>query len=61
LEATDQIIKAKASLNRIAIFTSPSTAQSKSEALDKLKAQGAEIIIGDINSSSDLSNAFQGL
>jgi uncharacterized protein YbjT (DUF2867 family) len=56
----DSIIKAKDSFGRIAIFTSPSTAENKPEKLDELKAQGVEVIIGDFKKASDLEAAFQG-
>jgi uncharacterized protein YbjT (DUF2867 family) len=54
----EQVIKAKESFGRIAILTSPSTAQNKAEVLAKLKNQGVEVIIGDTSNSSDLLNAF---
>jgi uncharacterized protein YbjT (DUF2867 family) len=56
----DSIIKAKDSFGRIAIFTSPSTAENKPQKLEELKAQGVEVIIGDFKKSSDLEAAFQG-
>jgi len=58
---TAAIISSKSSFDRIAIFTSPSTAESKAQLLDDLRAKGVEIIIGDINSSEDVSNAFKGI
>jgi uncharacterized protein YbjT (DUF2867 family) len=57
----EQIIIAKESFGRIAIFTSPATAQNKAELLEKLKSQGVEIIIGDTSNTSDLLNAFAGV
>jgi uncharacterized protein YbjT (DUF2867 family) len=56
----EQIIKAKDSFGRIAIFTSPSTAESKPQKLVELRAQGVEVIIGDIKKPSDLVTAFEG-
>jgi len=58
---TEQIVKAKDSFGSIAIFTSPNTAETKAQLFDGLKAQGVEIIVGDITKSEDLSNAFQGI
>ncbi|KAF8846417.1 NAD(P)-binding protein [Acephala macrosclerotiorum] len=58
---TEQIILAKESFGRIAIFTSPSTAENKPEVLDKLRAQGVEVIIGDVKNSQDLLKAFEGI
>lgn len=58
---TEQILLAKESFGRIAIFTSPNTAEKKPEVLDKLRAQGVEVIIGDVKNSQDLLKAFEGL
>jgi nucleoside-diphosphate-sugar epimerase len=58
---TEQIVKSKDHFGRIAIFTSPKTAQSKAQTLDKLRAQGVEVIIGEVENSEDLLNAFKGL
>ncbi len=57
----EEIIKAKDSFGRIAIFTSPNSAEKKSKQLDELKAQGVEVIVGDVNNSEDLLKAFEGL
>lgn len=42
----------------IAIFTSPSTAASKSQLLADLAARGAEILTGDITSAADIRSAY---
>ena len=57
----DQIIKAKDSFGSVAIFTSPATAEKKSKELDELRAKGVKVIIGDVQNSEDLLNAFQGI
>lgn len=57
----DQIIKAKDSFGNIAIFTSPRTAETKSELLDGLRSKGVGVIVGDVNKSEDLLKAFQGV
>ncbi|KAE8452069.1 hypothetical protein EG329_002235 [Mollisiaceae sp. DMI_Dod_QoI] len=57
----EEIIKAKDSFGRIAIFTSPNSAEKKSKQLDELKAQGVEVIVGDVNNSEDLLKAFEGI
>lgn len=57
----EQIIKAKENFGRIAIFTSPSSASSKSSVLEKLKSQGVEIIIGDTANDEELLKAFEGI
>lgn len=56
-----QILLAKSSFGRIAIFTSPSTAENKADVLANLKSQGVEIFIGDTSSSTDLLSAFKGI
>ena len=56
----DQIVKAKDSFGNIAIFTSPRTAETKSELLDSLRSQGVGVIVGDVNKPEDLQKAFQG-
>jgi len=58
---TSAIISSKASFGRIAIFTSPTTAESKVQHLDDLRAKGAEIFVGDINNEEDPLNAFKGI
>jgi len=58
---TEQIVLAKESFGRIAIFTSPSTSEKKPQVLDKLRAQGVEVIIGDVKNSQDLLKAFEGI
>ncbi|KAN0101431.1 isoflavone reductase family protein [Hyaloscypha variabilis] len=57
----EQIIKAKSSFGRIAIFTSPSTATTKSEKLEALKEDGVEVIIGDAADEEALVKAFDGI
>jgi len=56
----EQIINAKSSFGRIAIFTSPKTAETKAELLGKLKGQGVEVIIGDTGNDGELLKAFEG-
>lgn len=56
----EQIIQAKASFNQIVIFTSSSTAESKGQALTKLKERGVEVIVGDVNNPEELSKALDG-
>jgi uncharacterized protein YbjT (DUF2867 family) len=58
---TEQILNAKNLFGRIAIFTSPGTAESKSQVLNNLKERGVEVIVGDVKSSNDLLKAFEGV
>ncbi|KAG4414961.1 hypothetical protein IFR04_011889 [Cadophora malorum] len=57
----EQIVKAKDSFRNIAIFTSPRTAETKSELLDSLRAKEVGVIVGDVNKPEDLLKAFQGV
>ena len=57
---TNAIVSNKADFGRLAIFTSQNTLQSKSDAIDKLKSQGVEVITGDLTSKSDINEALKG-
>ncbi|KAF2105966.1 hypothetical protein BDV96DRAFT_607755 [Lophiotrema nucula] len=52
------LVDAKADFEKIAIFTSPGTAESKKEKLDALKAEGVQVVLGDVNSEEDVKKAF---
>ncbi|KIV93763.1 hypothetical protein PV10_04954 [Exophiala mesophila] len=56
---TDAIVKNRDSFERVAIFTSPSTAQSKAEVIERLKKEGVAIIEGDVTKTEDIQRAFQ--
>lgn len=56
----EAIIKAKASFGRIAIITSPGTAENKAKQLEKLKEQGVEVIVGDVTKAEDVLKAYEG-
>jgi FlaA1/EpsC-like NDP-sugar epimerase len=58
---TEEIIKAEDNFGKIAIFTSPKTAETKTNLLDGWKAQGLEVLIGDVTKSQELLKAFEGL
>lgn len=55
-----QILTGKDAFDRIAIFTSPDTVNSKSEEIESLKNQGVEVIVGQITDENDVRKAFQG-
>ena len=55
-----EIIKNKGSFGRIAIITSPSTAENKSKQLQSLKLEGVEVIVGDVTNPTEVLNAFKG-
>jgi nucleoside-diphosphate-sugar epimerase len=55
-----EILKTKASFGRIAIITSPSTAENKSKQLQNLKLEGVEVIVGDVTRPTEMLNALKG-
>jgi uncharacterized protein YbjT (DUF2867 family) len=57
----EQLIDASPAFKKIGIFTSPGTAQSKGEDLAKFKDKGVEVVVGDVNSESDVKRAFEGV
>jgi uncharacterized protein YbjT (DUF2867 family) len=56
-----QLIDASPAFEKIGIFTSPGTAQNKGEELAKLKVKSVEVVVGDVNSESDVKKAFEGV
>jgi len=56
----EQLIEAKPAFEKVGIFTSPGTAETKKEDLEKLKEKGVKVVIGDVNSDSDVKKAFEG-
>ncbi|EME47131.1 hypothetical protein DOTSEDRAFT_41618 [Dothistroma septosporum NZE10] len=57
---TNTILNNKDKFGRIAIFTSNNTFSTKSGEIDALKARGAEIVVGDTASRSDVNEAYNG-
>lgn len=55
---TNAILENKADFGRIVVFTSPNTLWTKSEEIESLKAQGVEIIAGDLTSAGDINEAY---
>ena len=58
---TEQVVAAKSNFSRVAIFTSPGTVENKKDEIEKLKAQGVEVIVGDVTNESDVRDAYQGM
>jgi uncharacterized protein YbjT (DUF2867 family) len=54
------LINAKGNFERIGIFTSADTARSKAALLETFKAQGVDIIIGDLYNEADVLEAYKG-
>lgn len=54
------ILSARSQFDRVAIFTSPNTAETKKAHLENLKKQGVEIIIGNIEDEESIKAAYEG-
>lgn len=57
---TQEIVRNKSRFDRIAVFTSPGTLESKANEIQALKRKGVDVIVGDITSSEDVTKAYQG-
>ncbi|KAL4964307.1 uncharacterized protein BDV14DRAFT_209446 [Aspergillus stella-maris] len=55
------LVKSRDQFNRIAVFTSPNTLQTKSAVINALKEHGVEFIVGDVNNKEDVVAAFEGI
>lgn len=55
-----EIVNARSSFDKIGLFTSPSTANNKTDEINHWKEQGVNIIVGDVNSEEDVKQAFEG-
>lgn len=58
---TQEIINAKEHFNRIAIFTSASTLETKAALFEGFKKDGVEIIVGDVSKVEDIKGALEGM
>lgn len=56
----DALLPVRSQFGRIAIFTSPHTAKTKTAQLDKLKKQGVEVIIGNVEDEEAVKSAYAG-
>lgn len=55
-----EIYNARLSFERIAFFTSESTAKNKPDEISDWKEKGIDVIVGDVNSEEDLAEAYEG-
>jgi hypothetical protein len=55
-----EIVNAQSSFDRIGLFTSPQTAETKSSELDGWRDAGVEVIVGDVTSEADIKKAYEG-
>ncbi|OQV10477.1 hypothetical protein CLAIMM_14468 [Cladophialophora immunda] len=56
---TREIVRNKSKFERIAVFTSQGTSESKASELQGLEKEGVDIIVGDITKSDDVVKAYQ--
>lgn len=54
------VLSARSQFNRIAIFTSPHTAETKAAYLETLKQQNVEIIVGNVEDENAVKAAYEG-
>jgi nucleoside-diphosphate-sugar epimerase len=54
------LLAKKARFDRIAVFTSRSTFETKPETIAQLKAEGVEVICGELTSADDVKHAYEG-
>lgn len=57
----DAILSARPQFARVAIFTSPRTAETKALYLETLKQQNVEVIVGDIEDENAVKAAYGGV
>jgi nucleoside-diphosphate-sugar epimerase len=55
-----EIVRNKSKFDRIAVFTSSGTYESKASEMQSLKKGGVEVIVGDVTNSDDVKKAYQG-
>ncbi|KAF2732790.1 NAD(P)-binding protein [Polyplosphaeria fusca] len=53
------LIEAKPKFEKLGIFTSPRTAKDKADAIEKLKAQGVDVVVGDVTNEDDVKQTYQ--
>lgn len=54
------ILSARGQFNRIVIFTSPHTAETKASYLETLKQQNVEVIVGNVEDENAVKAAYEG-
>ncbi|KIY03870.1 uncharacterized protein Z520_00561 [Fonsecaea multimorphosa CBS 102226] len=56
---TRELVRNKSKFERIAVFTSPGTYESKASEIQGLEKEGVDIIVGDVTKSEDVVKAYQ--
>ena len=57
----DALLSARDKFERIAIFTSQNTVETKADSLAQLKKNGVEIIVGEISDEEAVGKAYEGM
>ena len=58
---TYSLLHAKPPFPQIVLFTSPGTASSKADQINKWKSEGLSVIVGDLTSEADVVAAYEGV
>jgi aspartate-semialdehyde dehydrogenase len=56
-----ELYKARSSFDKIGFFTSENTAKNKADEVNGWKEKGIDVIVGDVNSESDVIKAYEGI
>jgi aspartate-semialdehyde dehydrogenase len=55
-----EIVNAQPSFDKIGLFTSASTVESKAEEINNWKNKGVDVIVGDVSSEDDVKRSYEG-
>ncbi|KAH8896441.1 NAD(P)-binding protein [Thozetella sp. PMI_491] len=58
---TSSLLRAKPAIGKLVLFTSANSATTKKEQLDKWKADGLEVVVGDLTNDADVTAAYKGV
>ena len=56
-----EIIRNKSKFEKIVVFTSAGTFESKTAEMDGFKKAGVEVIVGDVTNANDVTKAYKGI
>ena len=57
----EAVINAGSRFDRVGIYTSPGTAESKAAVLDSLRGRGVEVFVGDVGDEEKIKEAYRGM
>ncbi len=58
---TASLLRAKPAFDQVILFTSKNSTETKAPLLNKWKAEGLKIIVGDLTQNNEVISAFQGV